>query len=351
MNLAFQRANDYLGSTKENPSVGCILVKNGSVISSGSTAFNGRPHAEANALKKKINFNGSTMYITLEPCVHYGKTSPCVNQIIKNKIKKVYYPILDQDLRTRNKAKKILNKKKIKVKIGVLKSEALNFYKSYFLFKSKKALPYLDAKIAISNDFFSINKKKKWITNQESRKKVHIIRSKYDCILTTYRSVNNDNSLLNCRIDGMQHLSPSRVIIDKNLKLKHNLKLLRTSKKITTFVITDTENKSKERLFKSKNITLIKVPNEEKKLSYKKILMELKKRGYSRILCEAGSYTAGELLKKRLVNNLYVFMSQTNLRKNGKKSFKKHIKDLSISNKNKVNVNLFGDVLYKVRIK
>ena len=112
MNLAFQRANDYLGSTKENPSVGCILVKNGSVISSGSTAFNGRPHAEANALKKKINFNGSTMYITLEPCVHYGKTSPCVNQIIKNKIKKVYYPILDQDLRTRNKAKKILNKKK-----------------------------------------------------------------------------------------------------------------------------------------------------------------------------------------------------------------------------------------------
>ena len=104
MNLAFQRANDYLGSTKENPSVGCILVKNGSVISSGSTAFNGRPHAEANALKKKINFNGSTMYITLEPCVHYGKTPPCTKIISKKKIKKVYFGSYDPDIRSYKKS-------------------------------------------------------------------------------------------------------------------------------------------------------------------------------------------------------------------------------------------------------
>ena len=149
----------------------------------------------------------------------------------------------------------------------------------------------------------------------------------------------------------MQHLSPSRVIIDKKLKLRKNLRILRSSKKIPTFIVTDTTNKYKEKSLKSNNINLIKVPNEKKFLSYKKILMELKKRGYSRILCEAGSYTAGELLKKRLVNNLYVFMSQINLGKNGKNSFKKHIKDLNISNKNKINVNLFGDILYKVRIK
>ena len=351
MKMALDKAYEHLGSTKENPSVGCIVVKNNAVISSGKTSFNGRPHAEFNALNKKINFKDSTLYVTLEPCVHYGLTSPCINIIKKKGIKKVYYSILDSDKRTKSKAKSQLNKSNIKVNIGLMKKESLEFYKSYILSKDKKSLPYIDIKIAISKDFFSINKKDKWITNSFSRNNGHLLRSKYDCILTTYRSVNNDNSLLNCRIEGMQHLSPSRVIIDKNLKLRNNLKLLRTSKKIPTYVITDSTNKYKERLFKSKNINLIRDPKEKTILSYRNILMELKKRGYSRILCEAGSHTAGELLRKRLVNNLYVFMSQTNLGKNGKNSFKKHIKDLRISNKNKVNVNLFGDTLYKVQIK
>lgn len=351
MNLAFQRANDYLGSTKENPSVGCILVKNGSVISSGSTAFNGRPHAEANALKKKINFNGSTMYITLEPCVHYGKTSPCVNQIIKNKIKKVYYPILDQDLRTRNKAKKILNKKKIKVKIGVLKSEALNFYKSYFLFKSKKALPYLDAKIAISNDFFSINKKKKWITNQESRKKVHIIRSKYDCILSTYKTVNTDNSKLNCRLSGIENLSPSRVIIDMNFKLKESLDIYKTSKNIKTYVIVGKNNFKKEKLLKSKHIKIIKIKDKNKRFLFEDILKKLKKMGFSRILCEAGLSTTSSLLKNKLIHNLYIFTSPNRLKKKGANSYKNLLNKLKFKKKIKININLFGDQLYKLRLK
>ena len=85
MELAFKRANEHLGSTKENPSVGCVVVKNNSVISSGVTSIKGRPHAEVNALKINKNFKDSTMYITLEPCVHYGVTNPCVNQIIKKK--------------------------------------------------------------------------------------------------------------------------------------------------------------------------------------------------------------------------------------------------------------------------
>ena len=116
MKLAFQKAYNHLGSTKENPSVGCVVVKNGSVISSGATSVNGRPHAEINALKAKKNFFGSTMYITLEPCSHYGKTPPCVNTIIQKGVSKVCYSILDSDTRTQNKAKSILLKKKNKSK-------------------------------------------------------------------------------------------------------------------------------------------------------------------------------------------------------------------------------------------
>ena len=95
-----------MGKTKSNPSVGCIVVKNNSVISSGITSVSGRPHAEFNALNKNINFNGSKMYVSLEPCTHYGKTPPCTNIIAKKKIKDVYYTFEDPDVRTYKQAKK-----------------------------------------------------------------------------------------------------------------------------------------------------------------------------------------------------------------------------------------------------
>ena len=160
MRLAFKKASEHLGSTKENPSVGCIIVKNGSIVSSGVTSINGRPHAEINALKSNKNSFASTLYTTLEPCVHYGKTSPCINQILKKKISRICYPILDCDKRTHNKAESILKKNKIKVKIGILKKKAKVFYKSYFLSQKNNTPPFLDAKIAISKDYFSVNKKK-----------------------------------------------------------------------------------------------------------------------------------------------------------------------------------------------
>ena len=102
--LAFNLAEKNLGKTKENPSVGCIVVKNNSVISSGVTSINGRPHAEQNALNKNIDFKGSEMYVTLEPCSHYGLTPPCTN-LIKKKYQKVYYCFDDPDIRTFKKLK------------------------------------------------------------------------------------------------------------------------------------------------------------------------------------------------------------------------------------------------------
>ncbi len=351
MMLAFEKASKHLGSTKENPSVGCVIVKNGSIISSGVTSLNGRPHAEINALKSNKNFSGSTMYTTLEPCTHYGKTSPCVNSISKKGIKKVCYPILDPDKRTQNKAKKILKKKKIKVKIGVLKKEALNFYKSYLLSKSKNDLPLVDAKIAISKDFFSVNKKKKWITNEASRNKTHVIRSRYDCILSTYKSVNKDNSRLNCRIRGLEKLSPSRVIIDKNLKLKKKLDIFTSTKNIKTYIITSKHNKKKERFLKSRNVKIIKISEKRENFSYQEILLELKKRGFSRILCESGLYTTNHLLKNKLIHNLYVFISSRKLGKSGKNSYKNLLNKLKFKKRDRININLSGDQLYNLRIK
>ena len=190
--LAFEQAKINLGSTGTNPSVGCVVEKNGSVISSGFTSLNGRPHAEYNALNKNLDFKKSNIFISLEPCSHYGKTSPCTNIIKKKGIRKVSFSIYDIDNRSKNLAKKILNKKKISVKSGFLNTYAKAFYKDYFLAR-KKFLPLIDAKIAVSKDYFTKNKKDKRITNKHSIKRVHLLRSKYNCILSTSKTINDDN--------------------------------------------------------------------------------------------------------------------------------------------------------------
>ena len=114
-NLAFNLAEIHLGKTNTNPSVGCVVVKDSSVISSGFTSLNGRPHAEYNTLNKIIDFRGSDLYVTLEPCSHYGVTPPCTNIIKKKNIKNVYYCFDDPDKRSFRQAKTILNRSKIKV--------------------------------------------------------------------------------------------------------------------------------------------------------------------------------------------------------------------------------------------
>ena len=128
--MAFELAKINLGSTKKNPSVGCIVEKNNTVLSSGHTSLDGRPHAEFNALNKKIDFKNSNLYVTLEPCSHYGKTPPCTNIIKKKKVKAVFFSFTDQDTRSKNKSKNKLSANKIIVKKNILRNKGLEFYKS-----------------------------------------------------------------------------------------------------------------------------------------------------------------------------------------------------------------------------
>ena len=251
LDLAFQIAEKNLGQTKLNPSVGTIIVKNNSVISSGITSINGRPHAEFNALNNKKNFDGAYLYTTLEPCTHYGQTPPCTNIIIKKKIKKVFYAFEDPDTRTHKKAKNYLKKNKINT--ALIKTKKFkNFYSSYYLNKKLK-LPFVTAKIAISKDYFTIRKKNKWITNERSRKIVHLIRSRNDCIVSTSKTINTDNALLNCRIDGLNNLKPDLFIIDLDLKLKKNLLVNKINYKRKVYLVTKNTD-SKKKIFLKKKV-------------------------------------------------------------------------------------------------
>ena len=147
MELALNLAKARHGLTGPNPSVGCVIVKNNKILSIGQTGFNGTPHAEFNAIKNSNeNLEGSKMYVTLEPCSHYGKTPPCTNIIIKNKIKEVVYAVEDIDNKVKGKTLKILQSKNILVKKNLLKNEVNKFYIPYF-FNRKNIFLTLLAKL------------------------------------------------------------------------------------------------------------------------------------------------------------------------------------------------------------
>ena len=343
LNLAFQIAEKKLGQTGLNPSVGSIVVKNNTVISSGVTSTNGRPHAEYNALNKVKNTRGSTLYTSLEPCIHQGKTPPCTDIIIKKKIKNVFFGLEDPDLRTFKKAKKILNTKGIKTKL-IKSKKYINFYRSYLINK-KFEIPFISAKIAVSKDYFTINKKEKWITNSFSRKITHLIRSKHDGIISTSKSINSDNALLNCRIEGLNKYKPDLFIIDLNLKLKKNILLNKILKKRKIYLVTYKKNIKKAQSYKKKGYKIILVNSLVNKNNFNLLFKKIYEIGYSRILVEAGLTFLNTLIKNRLINDLYIFNTSYNLKKKGKNNAtSKYLK--SISSK-PILINLNNDKLSK----
>ncbi len=343
LDLAFQLAERNIGQTKQNPSVGSIVVKNNTIISSAVTSLNGRPHSEYNALTNLKNCKGATLYTTLEPCTHYGKTPPCINIIIKKKIKNVYYSFEDPDLRTFKKAKKIFNSKGIKAKLIPSKNYS-KFYKSYFINKNLSR-PYIAAKIALSKDYLSISKKNKWITNCFSRKIVHLLRNKFDCILSTSKSINLDDSLLNCRIDGLNNLKPDLFIIDLKLKLKKKLLLNNLIKKRKTYLITDKKNNKKTLAYKKLGYKIILIDQLKNKNDFNSLYKKIYKLGYSRVFAETGLTFLNVLLKNKSINELYIFKSNKRLGRNGKNNdTKKYLKNISSK---LLTINLNGDKLFK----
>ncbi len=343
LNLAFQLAEKNLGKTGLNPSVGTVIVKNNIIISTGVTSFTGRPHSEFNALKKLRNCSGSTLYTTMEPCVHHGLTPPCTNIIIKKKIKNVYYGSADPDERSFNKAKKLLERKGIKTNL-IKQKKYKNFYKSYFINKSLN-IPFITTKIALSNDYFSINKKSKWITNNRSRKIVHLLRSKHDCILSTSKSINIDNSSLNCRIEGIDNNKPDLFIIDLNLKLKKGLFLEKLNKKRNTFLITKTKYYKKSAAYRKRGFKMIFIKSLKNKKDFNSLFKDIYKLGYSRVFVESGLIFTKSLLKNKLINDLYFFKSDKKLKKDGYNNTSANfLKSIKFRN---IKINLENDKLYK----
>ena len=348
--LAYQLAEINLGSTGTNPSVGAVVVKNNSVISSGYTSLNGRPHAEYNALKYKLNYNHSDLYVTLEPCSHYGKTPPCTKKILSKKINRVVFSINDIDPRSKNLASKELKKKKIDIKKFVLKNFAKKFYQSYFT-QSFNVLPFVDGKLAVSKDFFSINKKGRWITNIRSRTVANFLRSKYDCLLTTSKTINDDNPFLNCRVEGLGKKSPDLIILDRFFSVNKNSAIFKVKNR-KVYILTNSNDVFKKNFFKKIGVKVVKIKKINHKINnLKNIFYVIKKLGFNRVLVESGVTFLNQLIQYNLIKNFYLFKTSANLGTKGFNNSKPlYFKRMKISEKNKIKVNLKDNSLYKVKI-
>jgi len=352
MSLALTLAISRYGHTGENPSVGCVIVKNNEIISIGQTGYEGRPHAEYNAIRNSNEIlKGSTMYVTLEPCSHYGFTPHCTKEIIKNKIKKVIYSVEDVDKRAKGKSFKILKSKNIIVKKSLLNKEINNFYKPYF-FNRRNKLPYVTGKIAVSKNNLIYSKGTKRITDTHSDKLTHFLRYKNDSLLISCKTLNEDNPKLDCRLEGLHKFSPKRIILDSNLKISTSTYIFRTANKNNTVIFYKKADRSKISILKKKGIMLIKsnlLKNE--KFDIKLILTKLYSLGCRNLLVEGGNDLSESFIKKKLFNQFYLFKSKKNLSKLVAYKDFNCFKELSqkYKNKNKITTKLGKDsiTLYK----
>ena len=352
MSLALTLASTHHGLTGENPSVGCVIVKNDEIISIGQTGYNGRPHAEYNAIKNSTEIlAGSTMYVTLEPCNHYGQTPPCTKEIIKNKIKEIIYSVDDIDKKVKGKSFKILDINNIIVKKGLLSKEVNKFYEPYF-FNRKNNIPYVTGKIAVSKNDLIYSKGTKRITDIHSDKLTHLLRYKNDSLMISYKTLNEDNPKLNCRLDGLHKFSPKRVILDNNLEMNISSYIFKTVNKDNTIIFYNKADKTKISIFKKKSIQLIKstlLKNEN--FDIKLILKKLYSLGCRNLLVEGGNDLSHSFIKKKLFNQFYLFKGTKNLSKLVAYKDFNCFKDLSqkYKNKNKISTKLGKDLitLYK----
>jgi len=301
MKIALNLSKRGVGVTASNPSVGCVLVKDNQIISTGITAIGGRPHAEVVALTKAGNkAQGATAYVTLEPCSHYGKTPPCADALIEAGVDRVVIATKDTCAKVAGGGVKKLEDAGVQVVMGVCEEEARQVNEGFFSVHEKER-PYVTLKLATSSNGKIADKEgnSKWITGEDTRKLAHYIRAKNDAIMVGVGTVIADDPMLNCRLNGMEEQSPIRVVLDNNFRIPVNSKLVKTANEIPTYVICSADADSSK--LESSGIEILKCNGE---VNVPEVLQMLAKQGITRLMVEGGSKVAASFVKENLVDEL-----------------------------------------------
>lgn len=311
MQAALGLARRGLGSVWPNPTVGCVIVKDGRVAGRGWTAKGGRPHAETVALAQAgAAAAGATAFVTLEPCSHHGKTGPCADALIAAGIARVVVAIEDPDPRVSGRGLARLRDAGLAVELGPGAAAAAEINAGFF-HRIIDGRPLVTLKLAASMDgrIATTNGESRWITGESARAAGHRLRAENDAIMVGSGTALVDNPELTCRLPGLEERSPVRLVMDGHLRLPLTSKLVAGAADHPTWLVTR-EGNDPERLqaFAACGVEIIEVsPAPNGKIDLPLALGELAERGLTRILVEGGGHLAAALLKDDLVDRLAWF--------------------------------------------
>ncbi len=312
MTLALELARKAYGRTSPNPMVGALILKDGQIIGRGYHQKAGTAHAEIIALEEAgAEARGATLFVTLEPCCHFGKTPPCTTAIINAGIKKVVIAMLDPNPLMSGKGEQLLNAAGIITQVGVLEDEAkqLNeFFCKYIVFNR----PFVTLKVAMTLDgkIASASGDSRWVSCEKSREFVHQLRNTYDAIMVGSGTVLADDPQLNTRINSPNKRDPIRVIIDGDLRLPLDATLVKTCKTQDTIIICSENSDSAKKLaLADRGVKIIECAGEAYEIPLDIALGKLAEMGIMSILLEGGAALNASMLHAGLIDKVHWFIA------------------------------------------
>jgi diaminohydroxyphosphoribosylaminopyrimidine deaminase/5-amino-6-(5-phosphoribosylamino)uracil reductase len=310
MRAALALGRRGLGTTWPNPSVGCVLVRDGRVVGRGYTGSHGRPHAEPTALSMAgETARGATAYVTLEPCCHWGQTPPCTDALIQAGVARVVIAALDPDKRVDSQGVARLREAGVAVEHGLLEAEAREDQEGFFLrvthdrpMVTLKLATTLDGKIATGGG------ESQWITGPEARRMAHVLRGRHDAVLVGVGTVMADNPELTCRVEGFRSVPLVRVIVDSHLRTPLTTKLAQTAALVPLwFLVRDGVDPARSDAFLELGAKVIDVNSGAAGIDVADALTALAQEGLTRVLVEGGGQVAASFIRGHFIDRIAWF--------------------------------------------
>ena len=327
MDMAFALGRRGLGRTWPNPAVGAVVVRDdgAGVVGRGWTQSGGRPHAETEALRRAGKAaRGATLYVTLEPCSHHGRTPPCCDAIVEAGISRVVSAMVDPNPQVAGAGHWRLANAGITVEVGLGAQEAQRMHAGH-LRRLRDGRPHVTLKLAVSKDGKAglAGRRPADITGERARERVHLMRAMNDAVLTGIGTVLSDNPQLTCRLPGMSERSPVRVVLDRMLRIPADCFLAKSARNTPArdtpvWVLTsDAAPESNEQALIASGMNVIRIGTRDGALDLSATLKELADRGISRVMVEAGPILSAAFLRADLVDAAALFRSPRDIGADG----------------------------------
>jgi diaminohydroxyphosphoribosylaminopyrimidine deaminase/5-amino-6-(5-phosphoribosylamino)uracil reductase len=312
LEMAYGLAEKARGWARPNPYVGAILVRREKIVGYGYHEKPGKPHAEVIALRRAGSLaRGSTLYLTLEPCVHWGRTPPCVDAVLRAGPKRVVVSSPDPNPIVFKKGIKALRAAGIDVSVGLLERRNKILNETYIKYITR-GIPFVTLKAAVSLDGRIATRTfdSRWISSPETREYVHLVRGEYDAIMVGINTILKDDPLLTVRHSCWRGKKITRVILDSDLRFPLEARILSTlgEGEIAVFTSKRASPKKTDALRK-KGVEVVRIPGSTRKVEVKEVLLRLGEKGLSSLLVEGGSRLLTSMLEGKLADKLFLTIS------------------------------------------